>query len=57
MYCIEESTCDVVGIFGAPRSDLEPHSDSVLGKLCAPLVTPLTVQYLVETLLSDLRRG
>jgi len=32
MCCIEESTCDIVGIFGAPRSDLAPHSDSDLGK-------------------------
>jgi len=30
MYCIEESICDTVGIFGAPRSrsDSAPHSDS-----------------------------
>ena len=39
MYCIEESTCDTVGIFGAPRS----RSDSAPGQLCPflPLVTPL----------------
>jgi len=24
MCCIEESTCDTVGIFGAPRSDAVP---------------------------------
>jgi len=46
MRCIEENTCDIVGIFQRPCSDMVP------GKLCAPFVTPLTVQYLVETLLN-----
>ena len=53
MYCIEESTCDIVGTFrrplshsafphsfGAPAAIRRPHSDSAPGKLCA-LVTPL----------------
>jgi len=37
MYCIKESTCDNVGTFRHPRSDLAS------GKLCplAPLVSPL----------------
>jgi len=56
MCCIERSAGDIVGIFRRPRSDLAPHSDLGPGKLCDPLVTPLTVQYLVETLLSNLRR-
>jgi len=47
----------LLGFFGAPGSDLAPHSDSAPGKLYSPLVTPLTLQYLVETLLSNLRRG
>jgi len=47
----------LLGYFGAAGSDLGPHSDSAPGKLYSPLVTPLTVQYLVETLLSNLRRG
>jgi len=42
--------------FWRPPSELAPHSDSAPGKLCAPHVTPLTVQYLVETLLSNLCR-
>jgi len=39
MYCIEKSTCDIVGTFR------RPHSDSAPGELCplAPLVTPLHV--------------
>ena len=57
MCCIEESTGDIAGIFRRPpRSDFAPHSDLAPGKLCAPLVAPLTVQYLVETFLSNLRR-
>ena len=35
---IEESTCDIIGIFGAP------HRDSAPGEMCPPcpsLVTPL----------------
>jgi len=45
MYCIEESTCDIAGIFrlplqlfGAPCSDLAPRSDlaSAPGELCTP---------------------
>ena len=41
----------LLGFFGAPRSDSAPM------KLFAPLVMPLAVQYLVEPLLSNLRRG
>jgi len=44
MYCIEESSCDIVGTFrrspqpfGAPRSDSTPGNCTPL----APLVTPL----------------
>jgi len=42
IYCIEESTCDIVGTFRLP------HSDSVPGELCqpCPLVTPLIVRLL-----------
>jgi len=36
MYCVEESTCDIVGTFRHSRSD------STSGALC-PLVTPLDV--------------
>jgi len=50
MYCVKESTCDIVGTFrrppqpfGAPAVIWCPHSDLALGELCpfAPLVTPL----------------
>jgi len=43
MYCIEESTCDIVGTFRGP------HSDSAPGELCplVPLVTPLNVTFSV----------
>jgi len=59
MCSIEKSwlLVTLLGFFGAPGSDLAPHSDSAPGRLYFPLVTPLTVQYLVETLLSNLRRG
>jgi len=45
MYCIEEITCDVFGIFGAPALIQRPHSDTGEGELCplAPIVTPLLV--------------
>ena len=56
MCCIEESTGDIAGIFRRPPQWFCAHSDSAPGKLCAPLVAPLTVQYLVETFLSNLRR-
>jgi len=50
IYCIEESTCDIVGTFGRPCSPSVPPaeirlpcSDSPSGELCplAPPVTPL----------------
>ena len=50
IYCIEESTCDIVGTFRRPRSHSAPtaviwcpHSDSAPGELRppCPLVTPL----------------
>jgi len=47
----------LLGFFGVSHSDLAPHGDSAPGKLCALLVTPLTVQYLVAILLSNLHRG
>jgi len=34
MYGIEESTCDIVGTFGASRSHWRPHSDSAPKELC-----------------------
>jgi len=37
MYCIAESTCDIVGTFRRPRSDLAPREMSPF----SPLVTPL----------------
>jgi len=46
MYCIEESTCDIVGTFRRPHSDLAP------GELCPPcplpLVTPLVVSLTLD---------
>jgi len=35
IYCIEESTCDIVGIFQ------RPHSDSAHGELCPPRYAPV----------------
>ena len=40
MCCIEESACDIVGIFRRPGSDLAPHSDSAAGKLYSPSLRP-----------------
>jgi len=31
MYSIEKGTCDILGTFLRPRSDLAPHSDSAPG--------------------------
>jgi len=53
MYSIEESTCDIGGRFGAPRSHSAPRSDLAppqgfsTGELCpsCPLVTPLLVHH------------
>jgi len=46
MYCIEESNCDIVGIFRRPPqpfevlcNDFVPFSDSAPGD-CAPLFPP-----------------
>jgi len=36
MYCIEESTCDIVGTFLRPAVIRRPHSDLDPGN-CAPL--------------------
>jgi len=53
MYCIEESTCDIVVTFWRPHSHSAPpvvmqcpQSDSAPGELCfpCPLVTPLMTQ-------------
>jgi len=51
IYCIEESTRDIVGTFRrppqsfeAPRSDTLPHSDSAPGELfppCRPRYVPV----------------
>ena len=50
LYCIEESSCDIVGTFrrlpqyfGAPAVIQRAHSELAPGKLCPPypLVTPL----------------
>ena len=47
MYCIEESTCDIVATFRRPpQSFVAPRSYSASGELCpscTPLVTPLIV--------------
>jgi len=40
MYCIEESTCDIIETFGAPRSNSVPNSDSATGELCPPRYAP-----------------
>jgi len=45
MCCIEESTCDIVGIFRRPRSDLAPHSDSEPGKFW---LKPCSTTYVVR---------
>ena len=50
MYCIEESACAIVGTFR------RRHSDSGIAPL-DPHVTTLTVQHLVESLLSIIRCG
>ena len=55
MCCVEESTCDIVGIFIRPPQWFgAPYIDSAPGKLCAPLVTPLTVHYLAWNLAQQL---
>jgi len=43
MYCIEESTCDIVCFLAPPQSFGAPRSDSAPGHFAslAPLVTPL----------------
>jgi len=51
LIALKKVLVTLLGFFGTS------HSDSAPRKLCAPHVTPLTVQYLVETLLSNLRRG
>jgi len=33
IHCIEESTCDILGLFGVPSSDSAPHIDSAPGEL------------------------
>jgi len=50
IYCIEESTCDIVGTFrcsqqsfGAPAVIRRPHNDSAPGELCPPRYAPDTV--------------
>jgi len=48
IYCIEESTCDIVGIFDAPAMIRHPHSDSAPGELwppCLPRSAPGEVIY------------
>jgi len=57
MYCIEDSTCNIVGTFwrpsqslGVPRSNSAPHCDFAPGELCPllPLVTPLDPSFLTR---------
>ena len=37
MYCIEESTCDIVVTFRRPPQSFDaPRNDSALGELCPP---------------------
>jgi len=37
MYCIEESTCDIVGTFQRPPQSFGAHrSDAAPGELCPP---------------------
>jgi len=52
MRCVEGSACDIDGIFRPRRQWF-----GAPGKLYSLRVTPKTVQHLVETLLSNLRRG
>ena len=46
LIALKKVLVTLLGFFGIS------HSDSAPRKFCAPHVTPLTVQYLVETLLS-----
>jgi len=51
MYCIEGSTCDIVGTFSASPAVIRlPHSDSAPGELCPlrpPFVTPLLIKQII----------
>jgi len=51
LIALKKVLVTLLGFFGTS------HSDSAPKNMCAPHDTPLTVQYLVETLLSNLRRG
>jgi len=52
-YCIEESTCDIIGLSAPPTVIRHPHSDSVPGNCApaAPLVTPLVTATLAPNIL------
>jgi len=36
VYCIKESTCDIVWAFQSPAVNWRPHSDLAPGELCLP---------------------
>jgi len=40
IYCIEESTCGIVGLFSALHRDSATHSDSGPGEFCPPSLRP-----------------
>jgi len=72
MHGIEESTCDIVRVFGIPRKIWRPHSDSAPGEwrpFCLHVVaegvrkelgsgySPLSMIFTIFTKLYFLRKG
>jgi len=57
MYCIEDSTCDVVGTFGAFRSDSAPPSPTVIRRPGDRSPLPLTGEQIFATFMDINEHG